>query len=516
MSPIVSIMTDTKPLPQPTVNTNHVSSNNTASRVPLANPVAYNHTQETTLPHAFRIVTLRDLAIGAWNMDTEKPPVLCHACQLGKHVRLPFVSSNTLITSRFDIIHSDVWTSPIPSLSVFPYGSIQPTSTPNYTFLDDSPDIITQPIRSTPIAPPTVLQPEVAPITPTPHNTPIDTPNHTAPNSPHTPAQSPTGAQTSQQQPTTQPSPTPLTDQRQTTTPHQTTAQNQQVTQPLIIPDPPQNTDLSPVSVHPMVTRFCVGTNRSTQRLNLNVSSVSPLPNSYRDALAKCYVMNIMHLLKTTLGLLCPDPDTKPLLSRDVSDLSATKYLAGQWPTLSRYKGSSRYDCYSTQLEGIDVDETFSLVVKSGTIRIVLSLATSRHWPIYQLDVKNAFLHGDLSEIVYMHQPPRAGLDTAYLLLYVDDIVLTASSKTLLQWIISSLHQEFSMTYLGSLNYFLSIFVTRDSSGMFLSQRKYAIVILERAHMVNCNPSQTPVDTESKLGDDGDPMTLYRSLAGSL
>ncbi|GJY29492.1 ribonuclease H-like domain-containing protein [Tanacetum coccineum] len=51
---------------------------------------------------------------------------------------------------------------------------------------------------------------------------------------------------------------------------------------------------------------------------------------------------------------------------------------------------------------------------------------------------------------------------------------------------------------------------------MFLSQRKYAIVILERAHMVNCNPSQTPVDTESKLGDDGDPMTLYRSLAGSL
>ncbi|GKC18751.1 ribonuclease H-like domain-containing protein [Tanacetum coccineum] len=51
---------------------------------------------------------------------------------------------------------------------------------------------------------------------------------------------------------------------------------------------------------------------------------------------------------------------------------------------------------------------------------------------------------------------------------------------------------------------------------MFLSQSKYAIVILERAHMVNCNPSQTPVDTESKLGDDGDPMTLYRSLAGSL
>ncbi|GJV85448.1 ribonuclease H-like domain-containing protein, partial [Tanacetum coccineum] len=111
------------------------------------------------------------------------------------------------------------------------------------------------------------------------------------------------------------------------------------------------------------------------------------------------------------------------------------------------------------------------------------------------------------------------GDDTAFLLLYVDDIVLTASSDRLLQQIIASLHREFSMTDLGALNYFLGISVTRDSSGMFLSQRKYAMEILERAHMVGCNSSRTPVDTESKLGDGGtsvvDP-TLYRSLAGSL
>ncbi|GKA52033.1 ribonuclease H-like domain-containing protein, partial [Tanacetum coccineum] len=170
----------------------------------------------------------------------------------------------------------------------------------------------------------------------------------------------------------------------------------------------------------------------------------------------------------------------------------------------------------STQLEGVDVDETFSLVVKPGTIRTVLSLAASRHWPIHQLDVKNAFLHGDLSETVYMHQPlgfrdsvhPDYGIDTAYFLLYVDDIVLTASSDGLLQRIISSLHQEFAMTDLGPLNYFLGISVTRDSSGLFLSQKKYAIEILEKAHMVSCNPSRTPVDTESKLGD-GDPVCLH-------
>ncbi|GKA90445.1 hybrid signal transduction histidine kinase M, partial [Tanacetum coccineum] len=66
------------------------------------------------------------------------------------------------------------------------------------------------------------------------------------------------------------------------------------------------------------------------------------------------------------------------------------------------------------------------------------------------------------------------GADTAYLLLYVDDIVLTASSFDLLQQIITSLHAEFSMTDLGSLNYFLGISVTRNASGMFLSQQKYA------------------------------------------
>nr|GEV21735.1 ribonuclease H-like domain-containing protein [Tanacetum cinerariifolium] len=152
-----------------------------------------------------------------------------------------------------------------------------------------------------------------------------------------------------------------------------------------------------------------------------------------------------------------------------------------------------------TQLVGVDVDETFSPVVKSDTIRTVLSLAASRHWPIHQLDVKNAFLHGDLSETVYMHQPlgfldsihpdyvcllQRQGTCTAYLLLYVDDIVLTASSESLLQQINRSLHQEFAIADLGPLNYFLGISVTRDSSELFLSQKKYALEILDMAVML--------------------------------
>ncbi|GKF04995.1 ribonuclease H-like domain-containing protein, partial [Tanacetum coccineum] len=87
------------------------------------------------------------------------------------------------------------------------------------------------------------------------------------------------------------------------------------------------------------------------------------------------------------------------------------------------------------------------------------------------------------------------GADIAYLLLYVDDIILTASFAAFLQWVISSLHAEFSMTDLGSLNYFLGISAKRTSTGMFLSQSKYVKEILERAHMQQSNPFRTLVDT---------------------
>ncbi|GJV65068.1 ribonuclease H-like domain-containing protein [Tanacetum coccineum] len=93
----------------------------------------------------------------------------------------------------------------------------------------------------------------------------------------------------------------------------------------------------------------------------------------------------------------------------------------------------------------------------------------------------------------------RPGPDTAYLLLYVDDIIFTASSTSLLQRIISLLHAKFAMTDLGPLNYFLAISTTRTTSGIFLSQTKYATEILEQAQMLNSNPCRTPIDTEKKL-----------------
>ncbi|GJR05343.1 ribonuclease H-like domain-containing protein [Tanacetum coccineum] len=73
--------------------------------------------------------------------------------------------------------------------------------------------------------------------------------------------------------------------------------------------------------------------------------------------------------------------------------------------TLSRYKARLVANGSSQQL-GDDFDETFSPVIKPATIRMILSFVVSHQWTIHQLDVKNAFLNGDLSETVYMHQPP--------------------------------------------------------------------------------------------------------------
>jgi len=114
----------------------------------------------------------------------------------------------------------------------------------------------------------------------------------------------------------------------------------------------------------------------------------------------------------------------------------------------------------------------------------------------------------------------KTSADTAYLLLYVDDIVLTASSSVLLQRITDRLHAEFAMTDLGALHHFLGVSVTRSSDGLSLSQRQYALDLLQRAGMSDCHPVSTPVDSKSKLSaTDGAPVanaSEYRSLAGAL
>ncbi|GKD82596.1 ribonuclease H-like domain-containing protein [Tanacetum coccineum] len=77
------------------------------------------HTWHQRLRHPRSDVLRRLVSNNVISCNKEKPPILCYVCQLGKHVRLPFVSSNTIVSSCFDIVLSDMWTLPIPSLSGF-------------------------------------------------------------------------------------------------------------------------------------------------------------------------------------------------------------------------------------------------------------------------------------------------------------------------------------------------------------------------------------------------------------
>jgi hypothetical protein len=321
-----------------------------------------------------------------------------------------------------------------------------------------------------------------------------------------------------------------------------------------------------------MRTRGKDGFRQPVDRLNFHAAPLSPVPSSVHAALTDPAWRRAMQDEFDALQA----NDTWTLVPRP----SGVNLVTGKWVFRQKFKSDGSLDRYKarwvlrgfTQRLGIDYDEIFSSVVKPATIRTVLTLALSHSWPIHQLDVKNKFLHGILNKTVYcvqsagfvdtsrpdyvcrlnkslygLKQAPRAwhhrfashvtslgfveaktdsslfiysrGPDVAFLLLYVDDIVLTASFTSFLQRIIHGLRQEFSMTDIGALHHFLGVSVQRQSDSLFLSQRQYILDILDRAGMLSCKPCSTPVDTHSKLSADGAAVTdpsSYRSIAGAL
>ncbi|KAJ0520890.1 putative RNA-directed DNA polymerase [Helianthus annuus] len=106
-----------------------------------------------------------------------------------------------------------------------------------------------------------------------------------------------------------------------------------------------------------------------------------------------------------------------------------------------------------------------------------------------------------------------------YLLVYVDDLILTGNQSTLLTSLIQRLNSEFGIKDLGNLTYFLGLEVTHMDSGIVINQSKYAIDILTRAKMLDAKPTPTPLSTNVSFVSAGTPFsnpTHYRSIVGAL
>lgn len=225
------------------------------------------------------------------------------------------------------------------------------------------------------------------------------------------------------------------------------------------------------------------------------------------------------------------------------------------------------------QRHGIDFDEVFAPVARLETVRLLIALAANEGWRVDHMDVKSAFLNGELEEEVYVAQPPgfietgkegkvlklrkalyglrqaprawNLKLDQTLLSLgfirspvehavymknsgnarllvgvYVDDLIITGSSAEEVAMFKEQMKDMFSMSDLGLLSYYLGIEVAQAEDGISLCQSAYALKILEKTGMLDCNPCQTPMEERLKLSKNGegpkvDP-TYYRSVVGSL
>ncbi|XP_010430737.2 PREDICTED: uncharacterized protein LOC104714976 [Camelina sativa] len=446
----------------------------------------------TALPSAFNTMTLHDPTDSGWYMDTSATAHL--TSQPGyptnhSGYRCLDLQTKRIILSRHVIFDensfpyqssvSETCSSP-SSHNIFTYPPLQSLS----------PALTHQPPTCSTAPRLTTIQPS-----PTPSTQPSPNPS-TQPSTSVLPSSTVTTT-TSSSQPTH--STHPSTFGQPSTVPT-TTSSSQPVT--LIRPSPSVQTLLMgtaaahappPQPPHVIQTWSRSGISKKEQIFSLHTDTISPLPLSHVQAAKDKYWNNAMqdeYDAQIAAGTWTIVP--RPLNTNIVRSMWLFRHKFNADGQLSRYKARLVANGKSQQI-GIDCDETFSPVGKPASIRTVLQVAVSLDWPVHQLDVKNAFLYGDLDETVYMHQPPG----------FVDPTRPT--------------HVCLLRKYLYGLKQAPRAW---DNNGMFLSQQNYAVDIIHRTGMTNCNSTSTPVDTSSKLpAAVGTPVadpTLYRSLAGAL
>nr|GEY22943.1 retrovirus-related Pol polyprotein from transposon TNT 1-94 [Tanacetum cinerariifolium] len=192
---------------------------------------------------------------------------------------------------------------------------------------------------------------------------------------------------------------------------------------------------------------------------------------------------------------------------------------------------------------GIDFEESFAPVARIEAIRIFIT--ASRNMPIYQMDVKTAFLNGELKEEVYA---PRVWYDTLsrflldndfskgavdptlftrktgkYILLvqiYVDDIIFASTDPKACDMFSNEMSSKFQMSMIGQMSYFLGLQVSQSPGGIFINQSKFALEILKKFRLDSCDSVDTPMVDRLKLDEDPSVIpvdqTHFCSMVGSL
>ncbi|GJX11361.1 retrovirus-related pol polyprotein from transposon TNT 1-94 [Tanacetum coccineum] len=199
------------------------------------------------------------------------------------------------------------------------------------------------------------------------------------------------------------------------------------------------------------------------------------------------------------------------------------------------------------QEEGINFEESFALVARLEAIRIFLAFAAHMNMVVYQMDVKTAFLNGNLREEVYVSQPdgfvnldnlnhvyklkkalyglkqaPRAweGKELLLVQIYVDDIIITASTPELCDLFAKIMCSKFKMSMMGKISFFLGLQISQSLRGIFINQSKYALESLKKYDFDSCDPVDTPMVEKSKLDEDKEgkavDLSHYHGMIGTI